>query len=161
MLELLLVSPLREEEIVWGRVRGLWGQFMPAAALLLILWSYLSVIFRAHAFGTIWSAGLTLALLPLIGLYFSVRCRTFLVALGLTFMVGILLPWIAPAGIRILEWLWIQSYGVPYAARNDIVPREMIQVIVWAGQVGVAYWCWLGLVNRLRNRSFPVQRAPG
>ncbi len=30
LLELLLVSPVPEGQIIWGRLRGLWGQFLPA-----------------------------------------------------------------------------------------------------------------------------------
>src|SRR5664280_1738223 len=40
VLELLLVSPLGENQILSGRLRGLWGQFLPAVVLLLAVWSY-------------------------------------------------------------------------------------------------------------------------
>jgi hypothetical protein len=42
LLELLLVSPLSERRIILGRLRGLWGQFLPAFGLLLAVWAYLS-----------------------------------------------------------------------------------------------------------------------
>src|SRR5581483_5796418 len=35
VLELLLVSPLNEKQIIGGRLRGLWAQFLPAFVLLL------------------------------------------------------------------------------------------------------------------------------
>ena len=41
VLELLLVSPLRVSNIISGRLRGIWGQFVPAIGLLLISWLYL------------------------------------------------------------------------------------------------------------------------
>ena len=31
VLELLLVAPLSTHQIVWGRLRAIWGQFAPAA----------------------------------------------------------------------------------------------------------------------------------
>ena len=40
VLELLLVSPLGEKQIIAGRLSGLWGQFAPAAVLLLAIWAY-------------------------------------------------------------------------------------------------------------------------
>ena len=42
LLELLLVSPLREWQIIGGRLRGLWTQFIPAMVLLLGCWLYLA-----------------------------------------------------------------------------------------------------------------------
>jgi ABC-type transport system involved in multi-copper enzyme maturation permease subunit len=40
VLELLLVAPLRESQIIGGRLRGLWTQFMPAILILLAVWAY-------------------------------------------------------------------------------------------------------------------------
>src|SRR5207302_951997 len=45
VLELLLVSPVGEREIIFGRLRGLWGQFLPAFGLLLAIWCYFISIF--------------------------------------------------------------------------------------------------------------------
>ena len=41
--ELLLVTPLREGHLIWGRLRGVWGQFLPSVALLLFVFSYLQL----------------------------------------------------------------------------------------------------------------------
>src|SRR5205823_6636128 len=35
VMELLLVSPMTERQIIEGRLRGLWGQFLPSLALML------------------------------------------------------------------------------------------------------------------------------
>src|SRR4030095_16411215 len=42
MMELLLVTPLRVGQIVSGRVRGLWGQFLPGVLLLIGIWLFLT-----------------------------------------------------------------------------------------------------------------------
>ena len=42
VLELLLVSPINEWQIILGRLRGLWTQFLPSLALLLGGWAYLA-----------------------------------------------------------------------------------------------------------------------
>jgi hypothetical protein len=39
-LELLLVTPVSPNQIIWGRVWGLWQQFLPAGATLLLLWLF-------------------------------------------------------------------------------------------------------------------------
>ncbi len=46
MLELLLVSPLGENQIIAGRLGGLWTQFVPTAGLLLGIWAYCSTFLR-------------------------------------------------------------------------------------------------------------------
>src|ERR1043166_3692875 len=40
LLELLIVSPVREWQIITGRLRGIWEQFLPAILLLLVLWVF-------------------------------------------------------------------------------------------------------------------------
>ncbi len=45
VLELLLISPLDESQIVGGRLRGLWAQFLPAWALLMGVWLYFQTVF--------------------------------------------------------------------------------------------------------------------
>ena len=47
VLELLLVSPLTTGQIIGGRLRGLWGQFLPSIVMLLGIWVYLAKSF-AH-----------------------------------------------------------------------------------------------------------------
>ena len=42
--ELLLVAPLRVGQIVAGRVRSLWGQFLPAVTLFLAVWWFFSPV---------------------------------------------------------------------------------------------------------------------
>lgn len=39
--ELLLVTPLRESQIIWGRLRGVWAQFLPSIGLLLFVFGSL------------------------------------------------------------------------------------------------------------------------
>lgn len=97
VLELLLVAPLREGQILGGRVRGLWGQFLPAMVLVLGIWLYCArfLDYRPHATSE-WPAILffagTFLCLPVIGLYFSLAKRGFMSAFFWTLSVGIALP---------------------------------------------------------------------
>src|SRR5207248_1347642 len=40
-MELLLVTPLKVPQILRGRIRGVWGQFLPATAVLALAWLWL------------------------------------------------------------------------------------------------------------------------
>jgi ABC-type Na+ efflux pump permease subunit len=106
-LELLLVTPLTEQQIVGGRVRGIWNQFFPAALVLSLSWLYLSRDFklfggyrsdhedtwRVLAFPLFFvSSYLTL---PLVGLYFSLRRMNFIAAWLSTCLAGLFVPFLA------------------------------------------------------------------
>ena len=93
--ELLLVTPLRERQIITGRVRGLWRQFLPAMLVYGTGSIYLSSGWNDMEHSQ--RAWLALAgtltgycALPLIGLYFSVRRWNFLAAWLVTCVVGLL-----------------------------------------------------------------------
>jgi ABC-type transport system involved in multi-copper enzyme maturation permease subunit len=98
MMELLLISPLKEWQIITGRLRGLWGQFLPSAALLLGLWFFLIFSLRFAYFGAeplslICYAGMFLSL-PAIGLYCSLRHRSYLSSITATLLLGLAIPWL-------------------------------------------------------------------
>jgi hypothetical protein len=95
--ELLLVTPIREGQILFGRVRGIWQQFLPAfiiyAAGALFLASGWSGSDRsADAKQSIlWFIVLFLSA-PFIGLYFSLLRWNFLMAWLCASLLTILLP---------------------------------------------------------------------
>src|SRR5262249_54212739 len=79
VLELLLVTPLSTRQIVGGRIRGLWGQFLPAVGLLIAVWLYWDTFFNTHeAVAPCAFFASTFFALPVIGLYFSVCLRSFI-----------------------------------------------------------------------------------
>ncbi len=93
VLELLLVSPTSSWQILSGRVRGLWGQFLPALALLFGVWAFLFTFGdRGHSFARLLFYATMLLALPVIGLYFSLAKRSFLSAVLWTLLVGCVLP---------------------------------------------------------------------
>ena len=51
LLELLLVSPMTVGQIIGGRLRGVWGQFLPAFIVLLVLWTLSLRAFSRRAGG--------------------------------------------------------------------------------------------------------------
>lgn len=104
VIELLLVSPLSPEQIVGGRLRGISGQFLPAAVLLFGSWLWLLHAFSgvflerehiARGIIEVWSFVIMLLTVPVAGLYFSLCCRMFIVALFWTAVTAVVLPWLA------------------------------------------------------------------
>ena len=106
-LELLLVTPLNEQQIIGGRVRGLWNQFLPAALVLSMSWLYLSrdlKLFGGYSYDhedtwrvlvfPLFFANSYLTL-PVIGLYFSLRRMNFIAAWLSTCLVGLFVPFLA------------------------------------------------------------------
>ncbi|MDW8309710.1 MAG: hypothetical protein RMK20_10085 [Verrucomicrobiales bacterium] len=151
VLELLLVSPLSTREIVMGRLRGLWAQFLPAFALWAGVGEYLrtSLLHRLPLTETIYFV-CPFVLVPVVGLYFSLRSRSFLTAFVLTVVVGLVLPRAA--------W-WIPGAISPLLTA-DLTSALVLTGVLWAlvhavlvAGVGTA------LIGRLKRRDFPLERA--
>jgi ABC-type transport system involved in cytochrome c biogenesis permease component len=134
VLELLLVSPLKEVQIIYGRLRGLWGQFLPAFALLIALWIYFHNLFGQPGLEGIAFCLSTYLTLPVVGLYFSLRCRNFLSAFLLTLVSGVFLP-IVLTGYLIL----------------DVQPGSESVAFL---QIFIAYGFFVALCIKLKTRSF-------
>ena len=116
LMELLLVTPINKWQIIAGRVRGLWGQFFPAALILVAAWLYLakdgtlytSGYYRQQASwdyaSFLWICAGTYLSVPVIGLYLSLRPMHFISCWAITCVWGILLPWLIGWILLIGEW---------------------------------------------------------
>ena len=153
VLELLLVSPLGENQIISGRLRGLWGQFLPAVGLLLAVWIFFST-FLPHACnaGAFMYAAVSFLTVPVFGLYFSLRCRHFITAFLATVTIGLLLPIVLSEVLAAVQWAYGYSYSeFPWILRPS-----------WGGAVCqglLAVFCWVRLFLRLKHRTFPLERT--
>ncbi|HMJ90000.1 MAG TPA: hypothetical protein VK530_09300, partial [Candidatus Acidoferrum sp.] len=107
-LELILVTPLKEWTIIWGRLWGMWGIFLPAFALWAAAMVY-SFSWMDH-----WRPTLLLSFsssfiaLPVIGLYFSLRSRVVVLAWLATLAIGFLLPVLMVLAVR-LGWKFVSA----------------------------------------------------
>ncbi len=154
VLELLLVSPLGEGRIISGRLRGLWTQFLPGAALLLFVWLYvyaLGVEFdlaNDHSeFEIICFTASTFVTVPVIGLYWSLRVRSFPVAFVATVMGAILAPAVIAKLAGCLLWLYA---GTSSEYEWDFFPSYG----AFLCQVLLAAIAWTLLWLRLKRRRF-------
>jgi hypothetical protein len=132
--ELLLVTPLRERQIIAGRVRGLWRQFFPAILLYGTGSIYLTAGWSDQELANeAWQALArtitSFATLPLVGLYFSVQRWNFFAA------------WLAACLLGLLPAALGRALG---ATDASMIPL----------QIGVALAAGFLLEKRLRQRKF-------
>ena len=153
VLELLLVTPMTTNQIIGGRLRGLWGQFLPAIGCLLGIWLYFARILQTNEnleFVAVF-AGLFLTL-PIFGLYFSLRCRHFVSAFLLTIAVGLFPGWLIVLGIVV----GLERIGLRLQPFQTVgVPISMMAAV----QFTLAAVCLKALWRRLNTRSFPMERT--
>ena len=163
-MELLLVSPLRERQIIVGRIRGLWGQFLPATALLLLVWIFLLVFwrnFKGYTIGfaflggglqggspwwdAIWLPALvagSLLVLPVVGLFFSLGKTNLILSWVLTCAIGLLLP----------SFLAGMACPRPLGSRGAWLACFLVCQVLTTVIVGGR------LYRNLRHRSFALNR---
>ena len=157
VLELLLVAPMKTSEIIGGRLRGIWLQFLPSVFILLFIWGYFATLFREERmeFPKIFFFAGTFLTLPVIGLYFSVRSRSFISAFLMTLICGLVLP-------RILERLAMYIASLFMIGTSPFDEFEFsLGTRPGAVLVQVLFAALLGplLYVRLDQRNFPMERA--
>lgn len=169
LLELLLVSPLRVSQVMWGRIRGVWGQFLLAIVLLAGLWFML--LTDAHHFSywnpdafqqwpALWLYVCGYLTLPIIGLYFSLSRRYFITAFLWTIVVGMLLPLaVMIFSFRLCAGFWEIDYGPGFAGVFGGHPLRMYMGLApTLLQLGLASWLGYRLYSNLSQRKFALSR---
>jgi hypothetical protein len=153
LLELLIVSPVREWQIIAGRLRGIWQQFLPAIILLVTLWLFCasliardleewpSVLFFASTFLT----------LPVIGLYNSLARVSFATAFVGTLLMGVVLPEFLARVDEFTNFM-LQVLGQINGFQPSATPLRIIPF-----QLGVASACAWCLYRNLRRRAFALE----
>jgi hypothetical protein len=154
VLELLLVAPLREWQIIGGRVRGLWGQFLPSIILLSVVWIYCaSFVVGESEWVPMLLSLVTFATLPVVGLYFSLTRSNFVVALLCTVVLQMLFP-------VVLAQIAAFFSEPPYlgGAYGNVTGEDLV---LWslapAFQIGLALFLGWRLHENLRRRSFAME----
>jgi ABC-type transport system involved in multi-copper enzyme maturation permease subunit len=156
VLELLLVAPLREEQIINGRIKGLWSQFLPAVALLFAVWLYCGTFLgQGHDFAMVLLYAVTFATLPIVGLYFSLDKKNFIAALLWTLLVQMVIP----SGLsRAADfWYWSRS-SVGYSF-GDFGSPTLHALVSATTQIGIALYLAWRLKDNLKRRRFALDRA--
>lgn len=147
VMELLLVSPMAEGEIIFGRLWGLWMQFLPSTVLVLSGWLYLATILEPEEdFPEIVFFAASFICLPVVGLYFSMRRKSLLAAFIGTLAVGLALPLIA-AGAFSLYYSIASPFPGSFVSSNLLEFAALIELLM-------AAFCARGLYRCLKQREF-------
>jgi len=150
-MELLLVSPLDVDQIIWGRFRGIIGQFVPAAGVWLLMFFFLidaqSVANNAWWVFAFASSALTCAF---VGLYFSIRRLRFIAAWGLTLAVGI----VAPLLLSVFALFLYAVFVTTNFESASIQPQNLFSIIYIATQVALSRISIHSLRWDLTQRNF-------
>jgi ABC-type Na+ efflux pump permease subunit len=117
-LELILVTPLKEREIIAGRLRGIWGQFMPAFVVWIAIVSFLFSWQEKWSWTNLIRFTVAYAIIPAVGLYFSLRTRL------------VLLSWFATlvavfAWQPVMWWVYRSALDIVGINRWDSAYRSM------------------------------------
>ena len=164
VMELLLVSPVTEAQIISGRVRGLWGQFLPALLLLLAAWAYIHSWNPAPPRSFAWVQFFCVAYLtlPVIGLYHSLRWKSFITAFLMTFLTGLLLPLAMALAFRTFIGVRYRSDGIhaPEIDSTDQLGQFLTSgLFVNLLQIIIAVFIARRLYRNLRDRNFAFSRT--
>ena len=115
VMELILVAPLSPEQIIFGRLKGIWGQFLPAALLWLGI-EQLATISGLRRSATdepavaLFAAAVFLAV-PSVGL----RCSLLPLPMLANWIITLALVALAPALAMVVTDFLIQYWGLNYA----------------------------------------------
>lgn len=174
LLELLLVSPLTSSQIIFGRLRGLWGQFLPALLIISFVWIYFAQVFHlANVRESIQFFSVSFLALPVIGLYHSLRRPNFVSAFLFTLFWGLLLPLCirlavislllagfggggaySPNVDAISGFSPDQGRGLGDALLRFLVSSQFVSAL----QIGLALWFGRRLHQDLDRRNFSIQK---
>ena len=165
VMELLLVSPMTEWQIIGGRVRSIWGQFLPALGLLLIVWVYVNswvsdLNMWTPKQGTtdvmIFLIGSYLAL-PFIGLYNSLRRHSFISAFLQTMLTVVVAPYgawqILDFAAQVMKYSGGNPQLIMLVEKLGSVEVVVLVQLVMAAQVGRR------LYQDLQQRNFAFSRT--
>ena len=151
VLELLLVTPLTEGNIVYGRIRGILLQFLPSMLIILLAWVF--TLMERTAFGRapdqgdfVWAFVSSYITLPFTGLFLSLQVKNYLIATTLIFVVGVAIPF--------LLGVFFAHLFVSYEARG--AEFAAIATITAITQVCFAAIARSLLLSRLKSRKFVV-----
>jgi ABC-type transport system involved in multi-copper enzyme maturation permease subunit len=157
-LELLIVSPLREWRIISGRVCALWAQFTPAIILLAGVWLYCASFLAKdrNELPCVLFFVVTLATLPIVGLYESLARSSFVGAFIGTLLLGVVLPLGLLRTTDVPDFL-LWAFGQP----NGLFQTEAASPsLAIPTQLVVAGTCVWRLHRNLKCRQFALERQP-
>ncbi len=146
-LELILVTPLSEKQIINGRLRGLWTQFLPTFVLWAAVVIYLSTAVQHWRPVELIEFAAAYFIVPVVGLYFSLRLRFVVLAWLATLTMCFAVPQ--------LVWMFLNEMVLAPITRESSLPLSPL-VSVPIQLLIAALLLWRLRVNLVR-RSFSLR----
>ncbi len=150
-MELLLVSPLTVGQIIYGRLLGVVGQFIPATGIWLLCNFFLNGLqeMLKQAWWELGFASTGLAC-AFIGFYFSIRRLNFIAAWGLALVFAVFLPVFISAGL-----LFLCAVFVTIDLRTSFLePQSLFSISLISTQILCSWRAITKLGNDLTRRNF-------
>ena len=152
-LELLLVTPLTEQQIIMGRLWGMWKQMLPAAIIFFVAaigFAETSYSYRAPDMSWLFGVATTFLTVPIIGLFFSLRIKNYLASWMVIFTTSLLVPYLSIALLAYVS----ERLGVRLLHRFSDALIFMILV-----QLSFAIAAGVLLFRNLKQRTFALSGA--
>ena len=156
IMELLLVSPLTEAQIIRGRLCGIWAHFLPALALLAAIRVWVDLTHEPLAgFSNLLLFVVNFLTFPLIGLYFSLRWNNFLATFPITLVVGAA----APLVLRLVASAFAGESLRLGPGGWWIDDSALLIMLTFGIQLTLAGLFWRRLLRALVERKFIIGRV--
>jgi len=167
VLEILLVSPLKARDLVLGRLRGLWGQFLPSFVVFTGVWIYLGAwrfglngparfVEQGNLldfYGTVLEFVVIYLALPVMGLYWSLRTRWYLSALVLSIVTFLIIDVGSWAAVEALLYL-VERSSLRMWEEWVVKLHRWLPLLAW----GLPAWfCGRRMITHLERRRFVIR----
>ena len=161
-LELILVTPMQVRDVIVGRLKGIWNQFLPATLVFMAaIWSIRD--YSGFSMGSAEpSSILPLVIIcfitiPVFGLYFSLQRNSFIIALLMTCLTAAA-PLFIP--LIVLGLIVGMSRAVVASPLPPNVPQLDEFSVLWMliGQLILGWLMFHRLERDLAQRRFPLQQ---
>jgi len=171
VMELLLTTPLTPEQIVRGRLFGLWVQFLPSVITLVFMAGFSGLILNwTSPFSSLrqqaWYSGVFYVCVPVCGLWLSLALRHYILSVLLTVGLSLVLPYALTKGATLLFWVSARAGSLPASMEPLLVVLislslivgiwgafQMHQTVGWVGLCIIAAAMFGGLAIILNSSS--------
>jgi ABC-type transport system involved in cytochrome c biogenesis permease component len=142
-MEILMTTPLKEGQLIWARIRAVWGYYLPAFVAYYLIKTF--VQFRAPDLQEAFSLIMTFICTPWVGLFCAFRLRSFLAAWLATMTFSVALPSIL-----------FETFAHGFMLRGFYVTDDDVHWIVSPQFWQFIFAVWFGrlLYRRLKQRKF-------
>lgn len=131
VMELILVAPLSIGQIMWGRIRGLWAQFLPAVLAVVIIKVTYALRYYRFDFTILLYALPLFAAVPPIGLRYSLEARNVVIAWMQTVLTALLIPALLGGLTATALGIMSEKFGIPVREFKGLPTMVFLSCLVF------------------------------